>query len=51
MQLKPIFNFSIGYSKSNIGDEVYYIDPVKLIRFQEWIDLVMVLQLVEFNTW
>ncbi|MCU0343574.1 MAG: hypothetical protein MUF28_07105, partial [Ignavibacterium sp.] len=25
--LKPDFNFSIGYSKSNIGDEVYYIDP------------------------
>ncbi len=27
MQLKPDFNFSLGYSKSNIGDEVYYIDP------------------------
>lgn len=27
MQLKPDFNFSVGYSKSNIGDEVYYIDP------------------------
>jgi len=27
MLLKPDFNFSIGYSKSNIGDEVYYIDP------------------------
>ena len=25
--LKPDFNFSVGYSKSNIGDEVYYIDP------------------------
>ena len=24
MLLKPDFNFSIGYSKSNIGDEVYY---------------------------
>lgn len=29
MQLKPDFNFSIGYSKSNIGDEVYYIDPAQ----------------------
>jgi hypothetical protein len=27
MLLKPDFNFSLGYSKSNIGDEVYYIDP------------------------
>ena len=27
MLLKPDFNFSIGYSKSNIGDEIYYIDP------------------------
>ena len=27
MLLKPDFNFSVGYSKSNIGDEVYYIDP------------------------
>ena len=27
MILKPDFNFSVGYSKSNIGDEVYYIDP------------------------
>jgi len=27
MFLKPDFNFSLGYSKSNIGDEVYYIDP------------------------
>ena len=26
MLLKPDFNFSVGYSKSNIGDEVYYID-------------------------
>jgi len=23
----PTFNFSLGYSKSNIGDSVYYIDP------------------------
>ena len=23
---KPTFNFSLGYSKSNIGDEIYYID-------------------------
>ena len=23
----PTFNFSLGYSKSNIGDEIYYIDP------------------------
>lgn len=29
MQLKPDFNFSVGYSKSNIGDEVYYIDPAQ----------------------
>ena len=29
MLLKPDFNFSIGYSKSNIGDEVYYIDPAQ----------------------
>ncbi len=29
MHLKPDFNFSIGYSKSNIGDEVYYIDPAQ----------------------
>ena len=29
MVLKPDFNFSVGYSKSNIGDEVYYIDPVQ----------------------
>ncbi len=27
MLLKPDFNFSVGYTKSNIGDEVYYIDP------------------------
>lgn len=25
--LKPDFNFSLGYSKSNIGDEVSYVDP------------------------
>lgn len=29
MQLKPDFNFSVGFSKSNIGDEVYYIDPAQ----------------------
>jgi hypothetical protein len=29
LKLKPDFNFSIGYSKSNIGDEVYYIDPAQ----------------------
>lgn len=29
MLLEPDFNFSIGYSKSNIGDEVYYIDPAQ----------------------
>ncbi|MFZ1520267.1 MAG: hypothetical protein WAU11_15930 [Ignavibacteriaceae bacterium] len=29
LQLKPDFNFSFGYSKSNIGDEVYYIDPAQ----------------------
>ncbi len=28
-KFKPDFNFSIGYSKSNIGDEVYYIDPAQ----------------------
>jgi len=27
MLLKPDFIISVGYSKSNIGDEVYYIDP------------------------
>ena len=26
MLLKPDFIFSVGYSKSNLGDEVYYID-------------------------
>ena len=26
---KPIFNFSLGYSKSNIGDDIYYIDPAQ----------------------
>jgi hypothetical protein len=26
---KPIFNFSLGYSKSNIGDEIYYFDPAQ----------------------
>lgn len=27
--IKPYFNFSTGYSQSNIGDEVYYIDPAQ----------------------
>lgn len=26
---QPSFNFSLGYSKSNIGDEIYYIDPAQ----------------------
>jgi len=26
---QPLFNFSLGYSKSNIGDEIYYIDPAQ----------------------
>lgn len=26
---KPTFNFSLGYSKSNIGDSIYYIDPLQ----------------------
>ncbi len=26
-KLIPFFNFSVGYSKSNIGDKIYYIDP------------------------
>jgi hypothetical protein len=26
---KPKFNFSLGYSKSNIGDSIYYIDPAQ----------------------
>ncbi len=26
-KLTPFFNFSVGYSKSNIGDKIYYIDP------------------------
>ena len=25
----PFFNFSIGYAKLNIGDEIYYIDPAQ----------------------
>ncbi|MBE0539337.1 MAG: hypothetical protein IH620_06465 [Ignavibacterium sp.] len=29
LRLKPDLKFSIGYSKSNIGDEVYYIDPAQ----------------------
>ncbi len=27
--LKPDFNFSLGYSKSNIGDSIYYVDPAQ----------------------
>lgn len=27
--IKPFFNFSMGYSKSNIGDEIYYNDPTQ----------------------
>ncbi|MCH9029857.1 MAG: hypothetical protein IH819_09650, partial [Bacteroidetes bacterium] len=27
--IKPYFNFSTGYSQSNIGDEVYYVDPAQ----------------------
>ncbi len=27
--IKPYFNFSTGYSQSNIGEEVYYIDPAQ----------------------
>lgn len=26
VSLKPIFSYALGYSRSNIGDEVYYID-------------------------
>ena len=26
---KPTFDFSLGYSKSNIGDDIYYIDPAQ----------------------
>ena len=26
---KPTFDFSLGYTKSNIGDEIYYIDPAQ----------------------
>jgi hypothetical protein len=26
---KPSFNFSLGYSKSNIGDKIYYIDQAQ----------------------
>ncbi len=25
----PTFNFSLGYSKSNIGDSIYYLDPAQ----------------------
>jgi len=27
VHLKPLMNYSIGYSRLNIGDEVYYLDP------------------------
>lgn len=27
--IKPYFNFSTGYSQSNIGDEIYYIDEAQ----------------------
>jgi len=27
--VRPDFNFSLGYSKSNIGDSIYYIDPLQ----------------------
>ncbi len=27
--IKPSFNFSTGYSQSNIGDEVYFFDPAQ----------------------
>jgi hypothetical protein len=29
LSAKPTFNFSLGYSKSNIGDSIYYIDPLQ----------------------
>jgi hypothetical protein len=28
-RLKPVFNYNLGYSRLNIGDEVYYIDPAQ----------------------
>jgi hypothetical protein len=27
LSLRPVLNFSLGYSRSNIGDEIYYVDP------------------------
>jgi len=27
--LIPLFNYSIGYSRLNIGDEIYYVDPAQ----------------------
>jgi hypothetical protein len=27
--LKPVVNISVGYSRSNIGSEIYYIDPAQ----------------------
>ena len=29
LHTQPSFNFSLGYSKSNIGDEIYYFDPAQ----------------------
>jgi hypothetical protein len=29
MQLNPIVNYSLGYSRLNIGDEIYYVDPAQ----------------------
>ncbi len=28
-KLKPVLNYSIGYSRLNIGDKVYYVDPAQ----------------------
>ncbi|OGU73508.1 MAG: hypothetical protein A2V93_06475 [Ignavibacteria bacterium RBG_16_34_14] len=28
-KLIPVFNYNLGYSRLNIGDEVYYIDPAQ----------------------
>ncbi len=28
-KLIPSFNYTLGYSRSNIGDEIYYIDPAQ----------------------
>lgn len=29
LELKPELNFSIGYAQSNIGGEIYYVDPAQ----------------------